>query len=169
MLGVTQRRGFRVGCDVCLLAHVGRAQDSQSLRVGRHDSVLHSVVHHLDEVAGAIWPAVKVALLSGALDLVPAGGARNVAHSGGERGEDWVETLDHLALATDHHAVTPFQAPHTSAGAHIHIVDLSGSELLCPPDIVHVIRIASVDENVSRLKVRQKVSDRAVNNCGRNH
>src|SRR6266550_4322274 len=161
MLGVTQRRGFSISCDVALLADVGLAQDSQPLRISGHYSVLHSVVHHLDEVAGAIWPAVQVALLGGAIDLVTAGGARNVAHAGGKRSEDWVEALDNFCLAANHHAITSFQTPHTSAGAHIHIVDLPESELLRPPDIVHIIRVAPVDEDVSRFEVRQKVSDGA--------
>jgi len=62
--------------------------------------------------------------------------------------------LDHLVLAANHHAVTSLQTPYTSAGAHIHIVDLPRSKLICTSDIVHIIRIASVDEDVSCLEVR---------------
>ena len=63
--GFAQRRGLGVG-RVLLLADVGVAQDVHPLRVRRHQPVLDSVVHHLDEVAGAVGPAMQVAVLGGA-------------------------------------------------------------------------------------------------------
>ena len=169
MLRIAQWSGFGIYFAVSALSNVRAAQDSQPLRVCRHNSVLHSVVHHLDEMAGAVWAAVQIALLGGAIDLLPANSARNIAHSGCERGKDWIEPLDDLGLAANHHAVTTLQTPHTSACAHIHIVDLSGSEFLCPPDIVHIVRVPTVDEDVSCIEVRQKISDSAVDNRCRNH
>ena len=63
--GIAQRR--RLGVDgVRLLADVGGAQDVHALGVGGHEAVLDAVVHHLDEVPGAVRPAVQVALLGGA-------------------------------------------------------------------------------------------------------
>ena len=67
VLGVAQGRRFGVDL-VGSLADVGAAQDAQPLGVGGHDAVLDAVVHHLDEVAGAVGPAVQVALLGGAAD-----------------------------------------------------------------------------------------------------
>src|SRR2546430_5050918 len=169
VLRIAQWSGFGIYFAVSALSNVRSAQDSQPLRVCRHNSVLHSVVHHLDEMAGAVWAAVQIALLGGAIDLLPANSPRNIAHSGSERGKDWIEPLDDLGLAANHHAVTTLQTPHTSACAHIHIADLSGSEFLCPPDVVHIVRVPTVDEDVSCIEVRQKISDSAVDNRCRNH
>jgi hypothetical protein len=62
--------------------------------------------------------------------------------------------LDHLRLTANHHAVTPIQAAYTPAGPHIDIVDSLLSKFAGTPDIVHVIRVAAVDEDVIRLKVQ---------------
>ena len=94
VLGVAQRR--RLGIDrVRLLADIGVAQDAHALGVGGHDAVLDAVVHHLDEVAGAARPAVQIALLGGAADLLASRRARDVARAGRQRGEDRVEALHH--------------------------------------------------------------------------
>ena len=98
-----------------------------------------------------------------------SGRARNIAHARRERGENRIEMLDDLVLAANHHAITSLQTPHPSAGAHIHIVDLARSEFLRAPDIVDVIGIAAVDQDVSRFEVRQKFSDRFVDNRSRHH
>src|SRR5260370_19894298 len=120
-------------------------------------------------MTGAVWPAVQITLLGGAVNLVAADGVGNVAHAGGKRRENGVEALDRLGLAANDHAITSLQAPDASAGAHIHVVDLLGSEVLCPPDIVHIIRVSPVDEDVPCLEAGQKVSDGIVNNRCRNH
>src|SRR5438046_2792283 len=63
---------FRSGVDLLRpLADVGAAQDGQALGVGGHEAVLDAVVDHLDEVAGAVGPAVQVAALRGAAGLLP--------------------------------------------------------------------------------------------------
>src|SRR5262249_29399442 len=62
VLGLSQRR--RLGIDlVTPLADVGGAQDAEPFRVGGHDPVLDPVVDHLDEVSGAIRPAVEIPAL----------------------------------------------------------------------------------------------------------
>ena len=71
-----------------LLADVGVAQDAESLGVGGHEAVLDAVVHHLDEMAGAVGPAVQIALFGGAADLFAARGAGDIAHAGSQRLED---------------------------------------------------------------------------------
>src|SRR5258708_39694469 len=154
VLGVAQWRSFRIGCAVCLFADVSLTQNRQTLGVCRHNSVFHSVVDHLDEMTGATWAAVQVALFGGTPDLVPADGARNIAYSRSEGGENWIEPLDDLGLTPNHHAVTSLQTPNSSAGSDIDVVDLLGSELPCTPEIIDVIRIPTVNEDVSRLEMR---------------
>src|SRR6266478_870233 len=154
VVGVAQRRSLRVDCALGLLADVSATQNSETLRVCRHNSVFHSVVNHLDEMTRAIWAAVQVALFGRTVDLVPAGGARNIAYSRSEGSENWIELLDDLGLAPNHHAVTSLQPPNASPGSDVDVVDLLGSELLCPPEIIDVIRVAAVNEAVPRLKMR---------------
>src|SRR5208283_1418893 len=157
-----------------LLADICAAQNAQPFRICGHDSVFDSVVNHLDEVAGTVRTAVQITLLSGpvfvrASDLFPARRARNVAYSWGQRREDWIEALDHVILASDHHAVTSLQTPNSSAGSDIYIVDLLRSEFLGAPDVVDVVRVSAVDEDVTSLEVGQKISDSFVHNRGRHH
>src|SRR5260370_34774212 len=76
MLAVAQGRGFRVG-GVILLPRVGIAQDAEPFRVGRHETILDAVVHHLHEVAGPARTAVQIALFGGAVELLPAWSARD--------------------------------------------------------------------------------------------
>jgi hypothetical protein len=38
-------------------------------------------------------------------------------------------------------------------GSHIDVVDLLESELLCPPKIIYVIRVAPVNKDVSLLEM----------------
>jgi hypothetical protein len=101
---------------------------------------------------------VQVALFGRTIDLVPAdvlpaGGARNIAYSRSEGSKNWIEPLDDLDLAPNHHAVTSFQTPNSSAGSYIDVVDLLGSELFCTPEIIDVIRVAPVNEDVPRLEM----------------
>src|ERR1700736_1843092 len=99
-------------------------ENRETFRVRRHDAILDSVVDHLDKVAGAVWAAVQVALFGGPINLVAPRGARNVAYSRSEGSENWVEPLDDLRLAPNHHAITSLQTPNSSAGSHIDVVDL---------------------------------------------
>ena len=87
-------------------------------------------------------------------DLLPAGGARSRAYPRSEGSENWIEPLDDLGLAPNHHAVTSLQTPNSSAGSHIDVMDLLGSELLCTPEIIDIIRVAAVNEDVPRLEMR---------------
>jgi hypothetical protein len=117
----------------------------------------------------AIWTAVQVALFGRTVDLFPAGGARSSAYSRSEGSENWIEPLDDLGLASNHHAVTALQTPNPSAGSHIDVVDLLGRELLCTPEIIDVIRVAPVNEDVPHLKMRRKIGDGVIDNCRRHH
>jgi hypothetical protein len=48
---------------------------------------------------------VQVALFGGLINLVVPRGGRNVTHSRSEGSENWVEPLDDLGLAPNHHAI----------------------------------------------------------------
>src|SRR5262245_38353611 len=129
MLGVTQRRCFRVD-GVTLFADVGVAQDAQPLGVSRHDAVFDAVVDHLDEVAGAIWAAVQITQFGGAVELFAPRGARDVATARSQALEDRIETLDRVSLAPDHQAVASFQTPDAAASPYVHIVNPLRREFL---------------------------------------
>src|SRR5262245_26134684 len=168
VFGVAQWR--RLSIDLVLVfADVGGTQHAQPLGVGGHDAVLNTVVHHFDEVAGAVWPTMQITLLSGASGLFPPRRARDVAHAWGQTGKDGIEVLDHLLLAANHHAVTALQSPDATTRAHVHIVDALRREFLGAPQIVNVIGIATVDEDIVALKMGQEIRDRVVHDrCG-NH
>ena len=62
VLGIAQRRGFRID-HAGLLADIGGLENRQPFGIGRHHAVFDAVVHHLDEMAGAVRPAMQIALL----------------------------------------------------------------------------------------------------------
>ena len=57
--------------------------------------------------------------------------------------------LNHICLATNHHAVASVESPHATAGANINVMDLFRRQFLCATDVVNVIRISAVDQDVS--------------------
>src|SRR5437867_10496034 len=126
-------------------------------------------MNHLDEVTGAVWPAMQVTLLGGAAGLFTPGRARYVACAWSQRGKDWIELLDNLLLAADHHAVTSLQSPDAAARSHVHIVDSLRREFLGAPDIVYVIGISAVDQNVLCFKMVQKIRNSFVHDRRGNH
>ena len=168
MRGVAKRRRLRVD-SMRLLADVGGTQDSHALRVGRHEAVLNPVVHHLDEVPGAVRPAVKVALLGGTAGSFATWGARDVADARCERHEQRIEVLDDRRFTADHHAVAALEPPDASARAYVHVVDAPGRQLPGAPDVVDVIRIATVDHDVVFLEQRHQILDGRVDDCRRDH
>src|SRR5215470_3877250 len=155
---IAQRCRFRIDL-MFLFADVGGSQDAQTLGVGAHDAVFDAVVNHLHKVAGAIWPAMQIALLGGAAGLLASRRARYlVAHARSQPGEDWIEVLDYIVLAANHHAVTSLQAPNPTARPNIHVVNSLRREFLRPADVVDIIGVAAVDKNVIALKIRQEIS-----------
>src|SRR6202035_1076998 len=131
--------------DVCL------AQNSQTLSVSRHDAVLDSVVHHLDEVACAAWPAVQISLFSRTDDLLAPRSARYIADARRNRFENRIEVLHSRGGAADHHAVAALQTPHSAAFSDIHVLKTFRSKFRCAADVVDVIGITAVDQDVSTI------------------
>src|SRR5689334_15967638 len=152
-----------------LPADVRGTEHTHALRVRGHDAVLDSVVDHFDEMAGAVWPAMEIALLGCAVNFVTSAGTRNVTDPGSEPGKDGIQMLHDLLLAADHHAVTTFKSPNTAARADVYVVDISRRKFLGPPNVVDIIRIAAVDQNVVGFEMRQEIPDRFVDNCRGNH
>ena len=92
-----------------------------------------------------------------------------VAGSGSQCCEDGIKLLNYCILTADHHAIPAFESPDTAARADIHIVQVLWREFFRTPDIIDVIRIAPVDDNVSRFEMRLKVSDGLVCHGRGNH
>src|SRR5205823_12023608 len=140
-----------------LLPDIGGAQDADALRVSRHDAVFDAVMDHLDEVAGAVRPAMQVTVLGSAADVLTARSGRYIASARSQRGKQRVEMPDNLCFAADHHAVAAFQPPYSAARPDIDIMDPPRRQLLGTPDIVDVVGIAAVDQDVARFEGRQDV------------
>src|SRR5437763_15390433 len=105
-----------------LLPDIGGAQDADALRVSRHDAVFDAVMDHLDEVAGAVRPAMQVTVLGSAADGLPARSGRYIASSRSQRGNQRVEMPDDLCFTADHHAVVALQPPNSAASPDIHVL-----------------------------------------------
>src|SRR5262249_17896655 len=103
------------------LADIGSAQDADAFGVSGHDPVLDPVVDHLDEVSGAVRPAVKIPALGGAVDLLASRSAGDGAGAGRQPGEDRIETLDHFRLASDHQAVAALEPPDAPTRPAVHL------------------------------------------------
>ena len=126
-------------------------------------------MHHLDEVAGAVRPAVQIALLGRALDLFTSRRARDIAASWRQRGENRIEMLHHVGVAADHHAIAAFQPPDSAAGADVDITDALDGQFFGAADIVDVIGVAAVDDDVAALEMGEQIGNDAVDRRGRHH
>src|SRR3984957_1429936 len=118
MLGVAQRRGFRID-RAGFLADIGGFEDPKAFGLSRHDPVFDAVIHHFDEMAGTIRSAMQITLLGGAVDLFAARRARNMAAAWRKRSEDRIEVFHRTDLAADHHAIATFQSPDAAARADV--------------------------------------------------
>ena len=164
-----QRRGLRVGGLARVLADIGRSQDAEALCVSRHDSVFNPVMDHLDEVTRAIASAMQVSLLRSASTFFSSGSGWDISLTRCKSSKDGIKPLHNSGLSTDHHAVTPFEAPHAAAGANIDIMNRARREVLRTANVVNIVRVAPVDENVSRVDVRQQITNGPVHHCSGDH
>ena len=99
-------------------------EDVQPLSIGGHQAILDSVVHHLDEVAGAVRPTVQVALLGRAAELLAPIRPRRGLDAGRQCGKDWVEMADYVIIAANHQTVPLLESPHAAARPDVHVVDV---------------------------------------------
>jgi len=75
----------------------------------------------------------------------------------------------HLGFAADHHAIAPLQAPDAAAGSDIHVMDALGCEFFGSPDVIHVIRVAAINEYVAWLQQQRELSNGFVHDGRRHH
>ena len=137
-------------------------QDVQALGVRGHDPVLDAVVDHLHEVAGAVGPAVEIALLRLARVTGAAGRAHRGVDAGRDRLEDRIEMADDVVFAADHEAEPAVETEHATARAAVDVVDAARLEPRGAIDVVAVVRVATVDDDVALVEVREQLVDRGV-------
>src|SRR5262249_40096632 len=119
--------------------------------------------------AGAVVPAVEVALLRGAADLLPAGRAIHRPTARRQRLEDRIEPLDGRLGPADHQAVAALETPHAAAGSGVDGVDPAPGQRLPAPDVVDVVRVAAVDDRVTLGELGPELLERRVDHAGRHH
>src|SRR5262249_25640813 len=107
-------------------------------------TVLDAIMHHLDEVTGAVHSHIAVTILWG------------------QRLEDRLARLEVLVFAAAQQAVAFFQAPEAPAGAAVHVVQPFGADLLGAADRVMEVGVAAVDDDIARLEQGHDVMQRVV-------
>src|SRR4029453_3731198 len=142
-----------------LLADIGVAQNAHPFRIGGHDAVLDAVMHHLDEVTGAVRPAVEVSEFGGAADFLAPGRAWNISDTRRQRFEDRIEVPHSAFRPADHHAVAALQPPHAAARPDVDVIDAFRGEFARAADVVDVIRVAAFDGDVPPFGVRHGADD----------
>src|SRR5260370_5988616 len=117
MLGNAKWRCLGIG-GVQLIPNIRRAQNTEPLGIRRHQSVLDAVVDHLDEMTGAVLPAVEVAMLGGAgRRLLSPRRARAIASTRGEGLVDRIQPLHRLVPPPDHPPLAALNTPHPPPAA----------------------------------------------------
>src|ERR1035441_3889345 len=132
-------------------------QNVQSFGVGSHQSVFNPVMNHLHEMAGAGGPTMEITLLDRATDPFPSRCARDIAASWSKRLEDWIEVQYGIALTSDHQTITALDPPHASARPHINIANTFGLQFFGSPDIINIVRVASIYDDISLLHLAGKI------------
>ena len=87
-----------------------------------HHAVLDAVVHHLDEVTGAVRAAVQVALRGRVAGAGAAGRRAEPSVAGRDRSKIGSRRVDDVVLAADHQAVAALETPDPAARAAVHVV-----------------------------------------------
>jgi hypothetical protein len=109
-------------------------------------------VNHLHVVAGPRAADVEIAALRG------------------ERLEDRLERLDRVGRPADHQAVTHLEAPNSAARAGVDVLDALRRELRLAPLVIVEVRVAAVDDRVTRLEVLHQLGDLGLGRItGRDH
>src|SRR5476649_272684 len=132
-------------------------QNVKSFGVGSHQSVFNPVMNHLNEMAGAGRPAMEITVLDRATYLFPSRCTRDIAAPRSERLEDWVEVQYGIALASNHQTITALDPPHATARPHIDVANTFGPQFFGSPDIINIVRVASINDGVSLLHLAGKV------------
>src|SRR5664280_1190416 len=133
-------------------------QNVKSFGVGSHQSVFNAVMDHLDEMAGSGRPAMEITLLDRATNLFPSRCTRDIAASRSERLEDRIEVQYGIALTSDHHTITALDPPYAAARSHVDIANTFELQFFGSPDIINIVRVASINDDVSLLHLAGDVT-----------
>ena len=106
----------------CCFPTFAARQIPSPLSIGGHETVLNPVVDHLDKMAAPLDRSADTPV-----PAVPSNfsrpGVRGTSPTPGPSVEkDWIEVLDYVSFATNHHAVAALR-PHTTACPHVHVVE----------------------------------------------
>src|SRR5436305_6051334 len=118
---------------------------------------------------GTARAAMQVALLGGAHLAITTGRAGRALDAGGDRGEQRLETLDDLLLATDHEAEAALPAPDSPAGPAVDMVNAQLAQLVGATDVVAVVGVPAVDDDIARLECAGHRADRALGDVAGGH
>src|ERR1700740_1241079 len=129
MSGIAQRRRFGINFALHLTGTSG-FQNTEAFGVSGHDPVFNTVVNHLDEMPGAIGPAMQIALFGCPAEFLPAQCSRDVANTRSQRFEKRIQSPNYICLSTDHHAVAAFKAPNAATRSDINVMNILCRELL---------------------------------------
>src|SRR6266480_1869052 len=149
--------------DICVF------KDIQAFSVGSHDTVFDSIVDHLHEMAGTVWSAVKIPLLSSSSSIFSSGGASCCIKARSQRREDRIEMLDDVLFTTNHEAIATFQTPDSATCTAVHVVDTLRFKFGGTSDIIMIVRITSINDNIAGIEMWNDGFQGRINRGSRNH
>ena len=112
---------------------------------------------------------MQVTLFRRAAALIVPGSEGNISGAGCQRGENWIEILNHVPFAADHHTIAPFQPPYAATGSCIYIMNSFRAQRLRTSNVIDVVGISAINEDIVAFQVRQNNCDRLVHGGCRNH
>ena len=62
-----------------------------------------------------------------------------------------------IALTSDHQTITALDPPHAAARPHVDIANTLGLQFFGSPDIINIVRVASINDDVSLQHLAGKV------------
>jgi hypothetical protein len=122
-----------------------------------------------DEVARAIGPAMQEALLRACVAAAASRGARCGSDARCQRLEGRLQARHHIGFSADHQAVAPVLAGNAAAGADIDVMDSCRGQVPGAPDVVTIVRIATVDHDAAGRQVRHQIGACLVDSTSRHH
>src|SRR5215469_961828 len=107
---------------------------------------------------GTARAAVEIALLGSASNLLAPWSAWSRVDTGCKGIKNRVESLYYIVLTADHQAVAPLESPDTPTRPNVEIMNTMLCEFGCAPDIIVVIRIATVNDDITGSEEGNKFS-----------
>src|SRR5262245_35962513 len=109
-------------------------------------------MHHLDEMPGAVRPAMEIPMFGLARLARGALGTGRGFDARRKRSEDRIEMRHDRCFAADHMAVSTLKSPYTPADANIDIVETLGLQRRSTANVILVVGVAAVDDDVATLQ-----------------